>query len=52
MQRGFAPFVWIFVAIMILGVFAGLGLGGFGGGLTTKEKLLAIEKAPLAKAAS
>jgi len=28
------------------------GLGGFGGGLTTKEKLLAIERAPLAKAAS
>jgi methylated-DNA-[protein]-cysteine S-methyltransferase len=28
------------------------GLGGFGGGLSVKQKLLAIEKAPLAKAAS
>ena len=27
------------------------GLGGFGGGLTVKEKLLAIERAPLAKSA-
>lgn len=33
MQRGFAPFVWAFVAIMIIGIFAGLGLGGFGGGM-------------------